>query len=114
MSKQGFRKPRKRDQEAVDQFAEGADVSTNTENTKSQEAPEEEHTQQPFYTTLQPQFKAIIQAAAYYERRSEEHTSELQSRFDLVCRLLLEKKKHVVLQELRRSRQSRSLRRRAN
>src|SRR5699024_12730269 len=26
------------------------------------------------------------------EWRSEEHTSELQSRFDLVCRLLLEKK----------------------
>ena len=25
-------------------------------------------------------------------QRSEEHTSELQSRFDLVCRLLLEKK----------------------
>src|SRR5207247_6306057 len=27
------------------------------------------------------------------ERRSEEHTSELQSRVDIVCRLLLEKKK---------------------
>src|SRR5687768_17788465 len=27
------------------------------------------------------------------ERRSEEHTSELQSRLHLVCRLLLEKKK---------------------
>src|SRR5438067_7557778 len=27
--------------------------------------------------------------------RSEEHTSELQSRFDLVCRLLLEKKKYA-------------------
>src|SRR5207247_10175141 len=27
--------------------------------------------------------------------RSEEHTSELQSRVDLVCRLLLEKKKHA-------------------
>src|SRR5699024_12224165 len=27
--------------------------------------------------------------------RSEEHTSELQSRFDLVCRLLLEKKKNL-------------------
>src|SRR5699024_12819417 len=27
------------------------------------------------------------------DTRSEEHTSELQSRFDLVCRLLLEKKK---------------------
>src|SRR5437868_12931666 len=29
----------------------------------------------------------------YLQLRSEEHTSELQSRFDLVCRLLLEKKK---------------------
>src|SRR5438067_4975214 len=29
----------------------------------------------------------------HYAVRSEEHTSELQSRFDLVCRLLLEKKK---------------------
>src|SRR5699024_11300285 len=28
--------------------------------------------------------------------RSEEHTSELQSRFDLVCRLLLEKKKRNI------------------
>src|SRR5699024_11578613 len=28
--------------------------------------------------------------------RSEEHTSELQSRFDLVCRLLLEKKKEIT------------------
>src|SRR5207249_12244976 len=30
---------------------------------------------------------------SHSELRSEEHTSELQSRFDLVCRLLLEKKK---------------------
>src|SRR5437868_8262310 len=29
--------------------------------------------------------------------RSEEHTSELQSRFDVVCRLLLEKKNPVFL-----------------
>src|SRR2546422_8045830 len=28
--------------------------------------------------------------------RSEEHTSELQSRLHLVCRLLLEKKKHSI------------------
>src|SRR2546421_2011692 len=28
--------------------------------------------------------------------RSEEHTSELQSRSDLVCRLLLEKKKNLI------------------
>src|SRR5207248_5419305 len=31
------------------------------------------------------------------ERRSEEHTSELQSPYDLVCRLLLEKKKEPQL-----------------
>src|SRR5690349_23116897 len=30
------------------------------------------------------------------EKRSEEHTSELQSRRDLVCRLLLEKKKTLI------------------
>src|SRR5699024_11960875 len=30
-------------------------------------------------------------------QRSEEHTSELQSRFDLVCRLLLEKIKTLLL-----------------
>src|SRR2546428_2056806 len=33
----------------------------------------------------------------YDRRRSEEHTSELQSRSDLVCRLLLEKKKKDTL-----------------
>src|SRR2546429_5344585 len=31
--------------------------------------------------------------------RSEEHTSELQSRLHLVCRLLLEKKKHISSHE---------------
>src|SRR5207249_10282369 len=33
---------------------------------------------------------------AFRTGRSEEHTSELQSRFDLVCRLLLEKKKKNI------------------
>src|SRR2546429_9987462 len=33
-------------------------------------------------------------------RRSEEHTSELQSRLHLVCRLLLEKKKKLYLLSL--------------
>src|SRR6202048_5416875 len=33
--------------------------------------------------------------------RSEEHTSELQSRVDLVCRLLLEKKKTLPVPQLR-------------
>src|SRR5256885_2451622 len=31
----------------------------------------------------------------YFSARSEEHTSELQSPCNLVCRLLLEKKKHI-------------------
>src|SRR5690349_23812509 len=34
-----------------------------------------------------------LQISLRYRMRSEEHTSELQSRRDLVCRLLLEKKK---------------------
>src|SRR3712207_8105394 len=33
-------------------------------------------------------------------RRSEEHTSELQSRQYLVCRLLLEKKKHTTIHHI--------------
>src|SRR5699024_11445249 len=37
--------------------------------------------------------KEILETLGATER-SEEHTSELQSRFELVCRLLLEKKQH--------------------
>src|SRR3989449_7873397 len=36
-----------------------------------------------------------------YRNRSEEHTSELQSRLHLVCRLLLEKKKKIATQQSR-------------
>src|SRR5260370_41989329 len=35
----------------------------------------------------------IVERLRNYRRRSEEHTSELQSHLNLVCRLLLEKKK---------------------
>src|SRR5690349_23677908 len=42
------------------------------------------------------QFKGRIMDVSTYPR-SEEHTSELQSRRDLVCRLLLEKKKGVFV-----------------
>src|SRR5438105_5552814 len=38
-------------------------------------------------------FELADPTAALDWNRSEEHTSELQSRVDLVCRLLLEKKK---------------------
>src|SRR2546429_4173897 len=37
---------------------------------------------------------AIELEQSLHDLRSEEHTSELQSRLHLVCRLLLEKKKH--------------------
>src|SRR2546421_3361225 len=37
-----------------------------------------------------------VTVAAFLYERSEEHTSELQSRSDLVCRLLLEKKKNFA------------------
>src|SRR5699024_12724675 len=43
------------------------------------------------HKALQRLFADGLEAAM--RLRSEEHTSELQSRFDLVCRLLLEKKK---------------------
>src|SRR2546430_7267581 len=40
---------------------------------------------------------ACSNAPAKSSRRSEEHTSELQSQSNLVCRLLLEKKKKLFL-----------------
>src|SRR5690606_42029702 len=39
-----------------------------------------------------PHFLALTASSPYWSGRSEEHTSELQSRENLVCRLLLEKK----------------------
>src|SRR5204863_2157521 len=38
--------------------------------------------------------EGALKASYHHAVRSEEHTSELQSRRDLVCRLLLEKKKN--------------------
>src|SRR5690606_40126833 len=42
---------------------------------------------------LTEQQKVLARQALIFDQRSEEHTSELQSRENLVCRLLLEKKK---------------------
>src|SRR5699024_12735606 len=41
-------------------------------------------------------YSGVVFSAHMAAVRSEEHTSELQSRFDLVCRLLLEKKNTVT------------------
>src|SRR3712207_7291785 len=43
-----------------------------------------------------PDGKVFVDAGSRRWRRSEEHTSELQSRQYLVCRLLLEKKKPLL------------------
>src|SRR5690606_40119597 len=55
----------------------------------------DKQSQQPALTktSFDPDVEAEIQADNTAENRSEEHTSELQSRENLVCRLLLEKKK---------------------
>ena len=54
------------------------------------------------YSTVEEEYLALTTAAGVHDAsytgrlraiRSEEHTSELQSRTNLVCRLLLEKKK---------------------
>src|SRR5207249_11139597 len=42
--------------------------------------------------TVLENLSSLILSSTMDRYRSEEHTSELQSRFDLVCRLLLEKK----------------------
>src|SRR2546429_4600731 len=48
---------------------------------------------------IMPAYDAMIKYPIRHvlvrHERSEEHTSELQSRLHLVCRLLLEKKKHI-------------------
>src|SRR5206468_5510413 len=44
---------------------------------------------------LPEEFFIYYEEFDWSEQRSEEHTSELQSRSDLVCRLLLEKKKII-------------------
>src|SRR5256886_10370788 len=43
-------------------------------------------------------------ALAFPQARSEEHTSELQSQSNLVCRLLLEKKKTIYIDRMTRRR----------
>src|SRR5256885_3001517 len=46
---------------------------------------------------LHPHLREQPQHGAHVPQRSEEHTSELQSPCNLVCRLLLEKKKKITM-----------------
>src|SRR5216683_6701678 len=65
------------------------------------------------YTTLFRSFLAVDPVVGHHvaftvhaEERSEEHTSELQSRSDLVCRLLLEKKKKTGCRKLKQKKKN--------
>src|SRR6266513_6063568 len=58
------------------------------------------HDALPIFRTRRPLTASALSrthSASSLQRRSEEHTSELQSRFDLVCRLLLEKKHKTLI-----------------
>src|SRR5256885_9742038 len=46
--------------------------------------------------TIGDKLSVFVARVDVFKRRSEEHTSELQSPCNLVCRLLLEKKKHTI------------------
>src|SRR2546429_7146812 len=52
---------------------------------------------QPQLISISPEPARISTSTPPPRTRSEEHTSELQSRLHLVCRLLLEKKKNTPL-----------------
>src|SRR5436309_10458072 len=47
-------------------------------------------------STISPFLEWPSAFPTFFRLRSEEHTSELQSRENLVCRLLLEKKKELI------------------
>src|SRR2546427_2911169 len=60
-------------------------------------APEREVPGQSARHCTKPIFSASIRLICSARSRSEEHTSELQSQSNLVCRLLLEKKKYSCM-----------------
>src|SRR5256885_6105362 len=63
----------------------------------------------PYFVTDAERMECVLEDALiliHEKKRSEEHTSELQSPCNLVCRLLLEKKKieqiidHILVQDI--------------
>src|SRR5690625_6677711 len=60
-----------------------------------------ERAEEVSFSDLHDEFDYLPCAVKGAMRRSEEHTSELQSRGHLVCRLLLEKKKRCAVKRMR-------------
>src|SRR3712207_7627902 len=81
------------------------DVVSFSERERSRPASAEAPADQPKTLPLPSLFTVIlalpVEVRLWLWVRSEEHTSELQSRQYLVCRLLLEKKKNFCLRSLR-------------
>src|SRR5690606_42142826 len=69
----------------------GCENSTEASATRIRQPPENDEAGRFWASVSNPRPARIVAA-----RRSEEHTSELQSRENLVCRLLLEKKKNQL------------------
>src|SRR5438270_9322665 len=60
---------------------------------RSRDLPRQRHQVRPLAVESEPAPLPQVQQVLELVQRSEEHTSELQSQSNLVCRLLLEKKK---------------------
>ena len=67
-------------------------LSVAAENTQTEQAMEKENEQTNIALNRTARASNSLGASAEHPARSEEHTSELQSHHNLVCRLLLEKK----------------------
>src|SRR6266403_4273295 len=72
-------------------------LSRPTQNTSSETLEKDTFCVRPIQGTLVQDASGKFFEAIGQQLRSEEHTSELQSRRDLVCRLLLEKKKKLLV-----------------
>src|SRR5690349_23291848 len=72
-------------------LARMAELEAEFESLRKRPVHQDEH--RAFLAKLQAHIDVLHEHIRKIRARSEEHTSELQSRRDLVCRLLLEKKK---------------------
>src|SRR5699024_11320126 len=80
--------------EEVEDIQEGTEENLEDEDLEDEDLEDEDLEDED----LEDEVEELVEEEPMVEEvveveRSEEHTSELQSRFDLVCRLLLEKKK---------------------
>ena len=77
------------ERDSVYTYVSGSDTLHYTYTPLAPEPPR----RKPFLQRVVDYFGGSTVDRTFEKKRSEEHTSELQSRFDSVCRLLLEKKK---------------------